>query len=53
MLQRIGQIAMQHDDAICAPLDRDERRQLRSLLEKLRVHHGLAAGVHPGYRHLR
>ena len=27
--------------------------RLRSLLERLRVHHGLTAGVHPGYRHLR
>ena len=53
LLRQIGQVAMQHEDAICAPLDHDERSQLRSLLERLRVHHGLTAGVHPGYRHLR
>ena len=53
LLRQIGQLAMQHEDATCAPLDHDERSLLRSLLERLRVHHGLAAGVHPGYRHLR
>ncbi len=52
VLRQIGQIAMQHEDAICAPLKPDERRQLRSLLERLRVHHGLSVGVHPGYRRL-
>jgi peptide subunit release factor 1 (eRF1) len=31
-------------------LDADERAQLRELLERLAVRHGLATGVHPGYR---
>ena len=52
LLRQIGQLAMQHEDAICAPLDQDERRYLRSLLERLRAHHGLTVGVHPGYRRL-
>ncbi|MBI4494058.1 MAG: winged helix-turn-helix transcriptional regulator [Chloroflexi bacterium] len=52
LLQQIGRIAMQHEDEMCAPLDDKERRQLRELLERLRVHHGLTAGVHPGYRQL-
>jgi DNA-binding MarR family transcriptional regulator len=52
LLRQVGQIAMGQEDEICAPLDDGERRLLRSLLERLRVHHGLTAGVHPGYRHL-
>jgi DNA-binding MarR family transcriptional regulator len=52
LMQQIGQIAMRHDDEVCAPLDHEERRQLAALLERLRVYHGLTAAVHPGYRHL-
>jgi len=52
VLRQVGQIAIGQEDEICAPLDDEERGQLRSLLERLRVHHGLTAGVHPGYRHL-
>ena len=52
LMQQIRQIAMRHEDEICAPLNPEERRQLGALLERLRVHHGLTAGVHPGYRHL-
>ncbi|MEO3785680.1 MarR family winged helix-turn-helix transcriptional regulator [Actinocorallia sp. B10E7] len=41
-----------HEDEVCAPLDEDQRAQLTALLETLAAHHGLAPGVHPGYRAL-
>jgi hypothetical protein len=51
-MQQTARVAVEHEDEICAPLDDEERRQLASLLERLRVHHGLTARVHPGYRRL-
>jgi DNA-binding MarR family transcriptional regulator len=52
LLRQVGQIAAEHEDELCAPLDAEERSQLRSLLQRLRAHYGLTPGVHPGYRHL-
>jgi DNA-binding MarR family transcriptional regulator len=49
-LHQIGQLARANDADLCAPLDDDERQQLISLLQRLRAHHGLTPGVHPGYR---
>ncbi|GAA0961539.1 MarR family winged helix-turn-helix transcriptional regulator [Actinocorallia libanotica] len=43
-------LAPAHEDEICAPLDREQRALLASLLEALAAHHALAPGVHPGYR---
>jgi DNA-binding MarR family transcriptional regulator len=52
LLTRIGEVARDHDDAMCAPLDRGEREQLRALLIRLAEAHELTPGVHPGYRRL-
>src|SRR5262252_7798977 len=48
----IGHIAREHDDAVCAALNMDERRQLNALLSRVAEQQGLTPGVHPGYRRL-
>ena len=50
--ERIGRIAREHDDAICAALNIHEREQLNSLLGRIAEQQGLSPGVHPGYRGL-
>ena len=50
---KIGQIAQQHQDALCASLTRDEREKLAELLQKIADQQGLTPGVHPSYRRLR
>jgi len=50
--EQIGQIAREHDDAICAALDSHERHQLNALLGRIAEQQGLTPGVHPGYRRL-
>ncbi|MGY0232861.1 MarR family winged helix-turn-helix transcriptional regulator [Longispora urticae] len=52
-LRRIGGVGRAHDADITAPLDPAEREQLAVLLGRLAEHHGLTAGVHPGYRTVR
>ncbi|TCK19846.1 DNA-binding MarR family transcriptional regulator [Pseudonocardia endophytica] len=52
LMGEIRDVAREHDDAVLAPLDDDERARLRELLGKLADAHGLTPGVHPGYRHL-
>lgn len=52
MMRRIGRVAQAHGEALLAPLDAAERAALAELLSKLAAHHGLAPGVHPGYREL-
>jgi len=48
----IGHIAREHDDAVYAALNMDERRQLKALLSRIAEQQGLSPGVHPGYRRL-
>src|SRR5262245_515280 len=50
--EQIGRIAREHDDAVCAALNIDERRQLNALLSRIAEQQGLSPGVHPGYRRL-
>jgi DNA-binding MarR family transcriptional regulator len=50
LMGQLGQIGAAHEEEICAPLDAAERAQLHDLLTRIAGHHGLAAGVHPGYR---
>jgi DNA-binding MarR family transcriptional regulator len=52
MLQSIGQAARSHNERLCASLSAEERIQLNSLLRRIAAEHGLAAGVHPGYKAL-
>jgi DNA-binding MarR family transcriptional regulator len=44
--------AVDHEEAIAAPLTPAERAELSGLLAKLAAGHGLRAGIHPGFRHL-
>lgn len=48
----LSQVALDHEQAISAPLTQAERAQLSKLLAKLAAAHDLIPGVHPGYRHL-
>jgi DNA-binding MarR family transcriptional regulator len=50
---KIGQIARQHQDALCVSLTGDEREKLAELLQKIADQQGLTPGVHPAYRRLR
>lgn len=52
-LRDIGKVAREHGEDLLAPLTAQERAELARLLTGLAAHHGLAAGVHPGYRALR
>jgi len=52
-LVKIGQIAREHQDALCASLSNAERETLSELLQKISEEQGLTPGVHPGYRRLR
>ncbi len=53
ILAEIGQIARQHQDALCAALSREERATLAGLLHKIAEQQGLTPGVHPGYRRMK
>jgi DNA-binding MarR family transcriptional regulator len=48
----LSQAALEHEQAISAPLTEAERAQLSKLLGKLAAAHGLMPGIHPGYRNL-
>ena len=50
---RIGQIARQHQDALCVSLTEEEREKLAELLRKIADEQCLTPGVHPGYRRLQ
>lgn len=52
VLEQIGRIAREHDDAICTALNTHERQQLNALLGRMAEQQGLTPGVHPGYRGL-
>ena len=48
----IGKAAQRNADAYLAPLDAKEQDVLGQLLDRLAAAHGLAPGVHPGFRAL-
>jgi DNA-binding MarR family transcriptional regulator len=52
VLRRIGELAREHNELMCAGLSAVERTQLESLLQKIADKQGLMPGVHPGYRDL-
>ena len=52
ILERIGRVAREHQDALLAALSADEREQLAGLLHRIADQQGLARGVHPGYQRL-
>jgi DNA-binding MarR family transcriptional regulator len=51
-LQVIGRIAREHDEALCAALNENERETLARLLSRIAEEQQLKPGVHPGYRRL-
>lgn len=50
ILGRVRHVAREHQEALLAPLNSEERAVLGSLLLRLADQHGLTRGVHPGYR---
>lgn len=53
LLARIATVAIEHERAVTAGVDPDERDQLLALLQRLADEQGLTPGVHPGFRRLR
>jgi DNA-binding MarR family transcriptional regulator len=53
LLQAIGRVAREHQDALLAALSADERDLLSSLLLRVADQQGLHRGVHPGFARLR
>ncbi|HEV2325050.1 MAG TPA: MarR family transcriptional regulator [Terracidiphilus sp.] len=51
-LAAIGRVARAHEEAMCEGLSETERAQLAGSLGKIAARHGLARGIHPGYRTL-
>jgi DNA-binding MarR family transcriptional regulator len=49
-LAALGRQARAHGETLLEPLTERERGTLGRLLRKVADHHGLAPGVHPGYR---
>jgi DNA-binding MarR family transcriptional regulator len=52
VLEQVGRIANEHQDALCAALNDAERAKLAELLARIASQQGLAPGVHPGLRKL-
>jgi DNA-binding MarR family transcriptional regulator len=52
LLDRIGKVAREHQDALLTALSREERNQLATLLLRIADQQGLVRGVHPGYQRL-
>jgi DNA-binding MarR family transcriptional regulator len=53
LLEAVGRIAREHQDALLAALNRDERELLGSLLRRVAEQQELTPGVHPGFARLR
>jgi DNA-binding MarR family transcriptional regulator len=49
VLAQIGQVAREHEVALCAALSAEERARLAQLLARIAEHQGLLPSVHPGY----
>lgn len=48
-LRDIGQVAQEHNEALCAALSQHEREQLAEFLQRIANEQGLTPGVHPGF----
>jgi len=51
-MRQISTVARQHEQALTAALDDEERGQLASLLGRVADEQALTPGVHPGFRRL-
>jgi DNA-binding MarR family transcriptional regulator len=52
IVEQIGRIGCEHQDAICAALNQCERAQLAGFLRRIADEQKLVPGVHPGFRKL-
>ena len=52
ILEKIGKVAREHQDALLSALSREERNELTTLLLRIADQQGLVRGVHPGYQRL-
>ncbi len=52
MLQRVGTVAQEHQDALLSALTGEERAKLTEMLQRVADEQGLTRGVHPGYRRM-
>src|SRR6202000_1427564 len=52
VLEKIGKVAREHQEALLSALDRKERDELAALLLKVADQQGLVRGVHPGYQRM-
>lgn len=52
VLERIGKVAREHQDALLSALNKEQRSELGSLLLRIADQQGLVRGVHPGYQRL-
>jgi DNA-binding MarR family transcriptional regulator len=53
VLQSVGRVAREHQDALLSALSTEEREVLASLLARVAAQQGLRPGVHPGFSRLR
>ena len=53
LLQAVGRVAREHQEALLAALNAGERDLLASLLSRVADQQGLKPGVHPGFARLR
>jgi DNA-binding MarR family transcriptional regulator len=52
ILEKIGKVAREHQDALLSALAKEERDALAALLLKIADQQGLVRGVHPGYQQM-
>jgi DNA-binding MarR family transcriptional regulator len=52
VLAELSQIALEHEESLCAALTAEEKIQLRDLCWRIADEQGLTPGVHPGYSNL-
>jgi DNA-binding MarR family transcriptional regulator len=52
VLEKIGKVAREHQEALLSALNREERDELAALLLKVADQQGLVRGVHPGYQRM-
>jgi DNA-binding MarR family transcriptional regulator len=52
ILEKIGNVARQHQEALLSSVSWEERNTLASLLLRIADQQGLVRGVHPGYQRL-
>ena len=53
LLEKVGDLAHQHQQAMCAGLSKQENETLTGLLRRVAAAQGLTPGVHPGYQRLK